>query len=203
MSHYPILLASSSPYRAQLLSKLGLSFEQASPDLDETPHKNESLDAMVKRLSAAKAKALESNYPNHIIIGSDQALVSPDGQILGKPMSIDNAIAQLQLLSNKRVTFLTGLTLICPQKYNTAHYIQTVVEEFTVYFKSLSKSEIEAYVNAEKPLNCAGSFKSEGLGISLFKKLEGDDPNTLIGLPLIRLCELLNNIGLNVLSHQK
>lgn len=200
MLKHPILLASSSAYRAQLLNKLRLPFIQASPNIDESQQHNESAEQLVQRLSMAKVEALAMPYPDHYIIGSDQALVAPDGQLLGKPLTIENAIKQLTMLSGERVIFYTGLTLLSPATVQSAKTIQTIVEPFTVYFKHLSAKEIESYVYAEKPLDCAGSFKSEGLGICLFTKLSGDDPNSLVGLPLIRLCELFSQVGIKVLA---
>lgn len=199
----PILLASSSPYRAQLLAKLNLPFIQASPELDETHLPHEVPESLVKRLSLAKAEALSETYPEYYIIGSDQSLCAPNGEILGKPHTVENAIKQLSLLSGNRVTFFTGLSLISPKSCSESLAKQTVVVPFIVHFKELSKAEIEAYVRAEMPLDCAGSFKSEGLGISLFEKLEGEDPNSLIGLPLIKLCQLFSNVGINPLLMQK
>lgn len=199
----PILLASSSPYRAQLLAKLNLPFIQASPDLDESHLPNETPKDLVQRLSLAKAQALTKSYPEYFIIGSDQSLCAPSGEILGKPHTAENAIKQLSLLSGERVNFFTGLSLVSPNSFSEGVTTQTIVEPMTVHFKKLSMAEIKAYVAAEMPLDCAGSFKSEGLGISLFEKLEGDDPNSLIGLPLIQLCRLLNNVGINPLLMQK
>lgn len=190
----PILLASSSPYRRELLARLGLAFEWASPDIDERPLINESTDALVTRLSLAKAKTLANEYPNHLIIGSDQVAVLGD-QIIGKPYTYERAFTQLQAASNNELIFKTGLCLL-----NAATgEAQITVEEFKVFFRKLSEEQIHHYLAYEQPYDCAGSFKCEGLGIALFNKLSGDDPNTLVGLPLIRLVDMLKNVGIDPL----
>lgn len=192
-----LVLGSTSPFRKILLEKLNLAFKCAKPNIDESPLHNESPQALVERLAIEKAKAVSAEFSNALIIGSDQVAVC-DGDILGKPHNFDNGVKQLTQFSNKAVTFYTGLSV-----YNTkTQQSHSVVEPFKVHFNSLSTSDIENYLHAEQPYNCAGSFKSEGLGICLFKKLEGDDPNTLIGLPLIKLVELLKKHGLNVLEQQ-
>ena len=181
-----LILASTSPWRRMLLEKLGLPFECAAPDVDETPRPEESARQLVTRLAQAKAQSLASRYPNHLIIGSDQVCVL-DGEITGKPHTEENARRQLRKASGSIVTFYTGLAL-----YNSASgHLQTECEPFDVHFRHLSDKEIEGYVRKENPLQCAGSFKSEGLGITLFERLEGRDPNTLVGLPLIALCQML------------
>jgi len=148
-------------------------------------------------LAIEKAQAVAHQYPDALIIASDQVAVC-DSDILGKPHTFDNGVKQLTKFSDKAVIFYTGLSV-----YNSKTKTnRSLVETFTVHFKLLSQSDIENYLNAEQPYNCAGSFKSEGLGICLFKKLEGDDPNTLIGLPLIKLVSLLKQHGVNVLSEQ-
>ncbi|TYL43575.1 nucleoside triphosphate pyrophosphatase [Dickeya sp. ws52] len=189
-----IVLASTSIYRKALLEKLGLPFVCAAPDIDETPHDGENTVSLVRRLAISKARALANRYPNHLIIGSDQVCVL-EGAITGKPHTPENAIRQLQQASGQCITFYTGLALF---NSSTAH-LQSVVEPFDVYFRTLSTREIERYVDIEQPLDCAGSFKSEGLGITLFDRLSGRDPNTLIGLPLITLLELLREEGVNPL----
>ena len=181
-----LLLASSSPFRRQLLDKLGLDFIHQSPDIDETRLAGESPVALVMRLAREKAAALAGSHPDTLIIGSDQVAVIGD-QVLGKPGTREKAIEQLSAASGQRVTFLTGLCLL-----NTATgRTQVACDPFHVQFRTLRPAQIERYVDAEQPLNCAGSFKSEGLGIVLFKALEGRDPNTLVGLPLILLTEFL------------
>ncbi|WP_298439103.1 nucleoside triphosphate pyrophosphatase [uncultured Ferrimonas sp.] len=192
-----LILGSTSPFRREILAKLGLPFECDKPHVDETPLANETAEQLVARLAEAKARAVAARHPNALVIGSDQVAVV-DGAILGKPGNFDNAVAQLQSAAGKVVTFYTGLSLVNGASDNA----QTTVELFKVYFKALSREQIEGYVNAEQPFNCAGSFKSEGLGIMLFDRLEGRDPNTLIGLPLITLGEMLANQGIDVLTQQ-
>jgi MAF protein len=189
-----LLLASTSIYRQQLLEKLHLPFICAAPQTDETPLPGESAEALVLRLAAAKAQALAMAYPDYLIIGSDQVCVIA-GEITGKPHSEENARQQLRKASGQQVTFYTGLAL-----YNSrSQRLQVICEPFHVHFRTLSEVEIETYVRLEQPLYCAGSFKSEGLGIALFEKLEGRDPNALIGLPLIALLEMLRAEGINPL----
>ncbi|EKM7809303.1 TPA: septum formation inhibitor Maf [Klebsiella aerogenes] len=189
-----LLLASTSPWRRMLLEKLSLPFECAAPEVDETPLPGESARQLVVRLAQAKAQALASRFPHHLIIGSDQVCVL-DGEITGKPHTEENAHRQLRKASGTIVTFYTGLAL-----YNSANgHLQTECEPFDVHFRHLSDHEIEAYIRKENPLQCAGSFKSEGLGITLFERLEGRDPNSLVGLPLIALCQMLRREGFNPL----
>jgi len=189
-----IVLASSSPYRKELLNKLGIAFECDSPDIDETAKNNETPQELVARLAEQKAKAVAERHPEALIIASDQ-VATLNGQILGKPHTHENAVKQLTDAAGHHVLFLTSLAL-----YNsTSGVVQLEVVPFSVHFRQLKSSEIENYLNKEQPYNCAGSFKSEGLGITLFKRLEGDDPNTLIGLPLIRLNEMLNKEGVTVI----
>lgn len=189
-----IVLASTSPYRRELLEKLGMPFITAAPLVDETPIPGEDARQLVMRLAQAKAQALSMQYPNHLIIGSDQVCVL-DGKIVGKPHTEEKAVEQLLIARNSIVTFYTGLAL-----YNSAAgNLQVICEPFDVHFRHLSEQEIRNYVYKEQPLQCAGSFKSEGLGITLFERLSGKDPNTLVGLPLISLCEMLCNEGCNPL----
>ena len=189
-----LLLASTSPWRRMLLEKLTLPFECAAPEVDETPQPGESARQLVVRLAQAKAQALASRFPQHLIIGSDQVCVL-DGEITGKPHTEENAHRQLRKARGTIVTFYTGLAL-----YNSANgHLQTECEPFDVHFRHLSDQEIEAYIRKENPLQCAGSFKSEGLGITLFERLEGRDPNSLVGLPLIALCQMLRREGFNPL----
>lgn len=190
-----LILGSSSPFRAEILTKIGLPFITASPDIDESSLAGEQAEQLVKRLSEQKAYKIAESHPNALIIGSDQVAVL-EGTILGKPGNHDNAVKQLTAASGKTVKFLTGLALLNSQ---TGH-IQSVVETFEVGFKTLSASQIDFYLRQEQPYQCAGSFKSEGFGISLFSKLQGNDPNSLIGLPLIRLISLLEAEGIDVLQ---
>jgi MAF protein len=192
-----LVLGSTSPFRKTILEKLKLPFHCAKPNVDETEKNNECPQALVERLAIEKAKAVRDEYPNALIIGSDQVAVCK-GEILGKPHNFDNAVIQLSKFSGKSITFYTGLCVYDSKKEKAV----SLVEPFTVHFNQLSQDDIASYLNAEQPYNCAGSFKSEGLGICLFSKLEGDDPNTLIGLPLIKLVELLKQQGINVLAEQ-
>lgn len=190
-----LVLASTSPFRRELLGKLGLPFEADSPDVDESRLEGESPQVLVARLAEAKARAVAARHPDALIIGSDQVAVN-DGVILGKPGSHDKAMEQLRAASGKAVTFYTGLCL-----YNAAaDRAQVEVVPFSVFFRELTDARIDAYLRREQPYNCAGSFKSEALGITLFDRLEGEDPNTLIGLPLIRLTRMLEAEGVEVLA---
>lgn len=182
----PLILASSSPFRREVLGKLGLAFDHHSPDIDESARAGERPTDLVLRLARAKADALAASHPDALIIGSDQVAVI-DGEVLGKPGDHANARAQLRRASGRRVTFLTGLCLL--DAASGRH--QTGCERFQVHFRTLRDDQIERYIEQEQPFNCAGSFKSEGLGIVLFKALEGRDPNALIGLPLIMLTDFL------------
>ena len=192
-----IVLGSTSPFRKSILEKLNIPFECAKPNIDETALTNEMPHALVERLAIEKAKAVAEHFPNALIIGSDQVALC-DGEIIGKPHNFENGVKQLTQFSGKSITFYTGLCV-----FDSADSkVKSLVEPFTVHFNKLTRPEIENYLKAEQPYNCAGSFKSEGLGICLFKKLEGDDPNTLIGLPLIKLVALLKAHGLDVLAEQ-
>jgi len=185
-----LVLASTSPFRRSILEKLGVPFDCHAPEVDETPQPGETPSQLVERLSIAKAQAVAAHLKEGLVIGSDQVAVI-DNDILGKPGNHANAVAQLERAAGKTVTFLTGLALV-----NAASgSIQAEVVPFKVVFRQLTREQIENYLNAEQPYNCAGSFKSEGLGIALFERLEGDDPNTLIGLPLIRLIRMLEKEG--------
>ena len=181
-----LVLASTSPFRRELLGRLGLPFEVAAPAVGESRLPGESPEALVLRLSEAKARAVATQLADALVIGSDQVAVI-DGQVLGKPGDRERAIAQLSRASGRRVTFLTGLSLV-DAATGRAH---TLCEPFHVHFRALSAEQIARYVDREQPFNCAGSFKSEGYGITLFERLEGDDPNALIGLPLIQLVRML------------
>lgn len=188
-----LLLASSSPYRQELLSRLGLPFESCTPDIDETHLPGESAEQLVNRLAEQKARALAERYPNHLIIGSDQAAVL-DSKIIGKPHTFERAKQQLQSASGNSVRFLTGLALLD----SATGRIQADCIPFTVHFRELDEARIERYLRIEKPYDCAGSFKAEGLGISLFRATEGEDVTSLVGLPLIRLVDMLLTAGYDV-----
>jgi MAF protein len=192
-----LVLASTSTYRASLLSKLQLPFITDSPNIDEQPLLNEPVSDLVLRLAEQKAYALSKKYSNSLIIGSDQVatLNHENGTpiLLTKPITIENAIKQLKICSGKSVEFLTGLALL-----NTkTRQIQSSVTPFKIYFRNLTSSQIKNYVEIEQPLDCSGSFKAEGLGICLFEKMEGTDPNALIGLPLIALTSMLKIEGIS------
>lgn len=190
-----IVLASTSPFRRELLARLRLPFHAASPEVDEARLPHEGPQALVTRLAEAKARAVGATHPGALVIGSDQ-VACIDGAILGKPGDRERAIAQLTQASGRSVVFYTGLCLL-----NTrTGQAEVACEPFRVHFRNLSARQIAAYVDRERPFNCAGSFKSEGLGIALFEKLEGDDPNALIGLPLIRLIAMLGRAGVDVLG---
>ncbi len=189
-----IILASSSPFRKALLQRLQLNFDALSPEVDETAISGESPEALVARLALLKASEVAKDHPNALIIGSDQVAII-DGQILGKPGNHARASAQLQAASGKRVSFLTSLCLL--DSRDGQHQVEVV--PFDVVFRTLNDTMIEAYLQREQPYHCAGSFKSEGLGITLFEKLEGEDPTALIGLPLIRLTRMLEKAGVSVL----
>ncbi len=188
-----LVLASTSSYRRALLERLNLEFVTDTPSVDETPIAGESAEQLVIRLAEAKARDVAARHPHALIIGSDQ-VACIDKAILGKPGSKTQAVRQLLSASGSCVRFVTGLCV-----WNSASNSGTTVcEPFTVHFRQLNESQIERYLDIEKPFDCAGSFKSEGLGISLFERLEGDDPNALIGLPLIRLVTLLNREGVSL-----
>lgn len=187
----PLVLASSSPFRRQLLHKLGLPFQSHAPDIDESRLPGESPRNLVGRLAREKAETLAGHYPAHLIIGSDQVAVTVEGDILGKPGTRSAAIDQLRQLAGTGIEFVTGLCLL----NSASRQIQVEVEPFQVMFRQLSPGQIEHYVDIEQPFGCAGSFKSEGLGIVLFDRLSGRDPNTLVGLPLIALTDMLAREG--------
>ncbi|OLQ94379.1 septum formation inhibitor Maf [Vibrio ponticus] len=193
MTNYQLVLASTSPFRQQLLNKLAVSFITATPNCDETPLVNEQPSELVLRLAEGKAQSCHTEQDS-LVIGSDQVCVI-DGEIIGKPHTRDKAIEQLTRQSGKSITFYTGLAL-----YNSkTKSVTSKLDTFTVHFRQLSQQQIENYVDKEEPFYCAGSFKSEGLGIALFERLEGKDPNTLVGLPLIDLIDMLEAEGFRVL----
>lgn len=189
-----LVLASTSIYRSELLGRLKIPFQIAAPDIDETPLSGESARQTAWRLSQEKARAVVAQFPDALIIGSDQVALL-DEQQLGKPLSHDNATRQLRAMRGKSVTFYTALTLLNARNGE----MQTEVAENRVSFRELSDSEIESYLRKEQPYHCAGSAKSEGLGIALISRMEGDDPNALIGLPLILLVTMLRKQGVTVL----
>ncbi|WP_204127877.1 Maf family protein [Pseudomonas ogarae] len=189
----PLLLASSSVYRRELLARLGMPFVCSSPDIDESHHPGEQALELVKRLAREKALALADSHPAHLIIGSDQVAVLGE-RILGKPHTFEKAREQLLAASGAKVTFLTGLALFNSQTGTC----QVDCIPFTVTMRTLDPERVERYLRAEQPYDCAGSFKAEGLGVSLFQSTEGPDATSLIGLPLIRLVDMLLAEGVQV-----
>lgn len=188
-----LILASSSTYRRQLLSQLGLSFTCISPDIDESPLANESAMMLTKRLALTKAERILRDNPEAIVIGSDQ-VAELDGVILGKPHTAERAFAQLKRCSGRTVHFFTALAVASSQ-HQQSEMVATQVQ-----FRALSDSQLLAYIKKEQPLDCAGSFKCEGLGIALFESITSNDPSALIGLPLIRLAHMLCAEGIDVLT---
>ena len=186
MNSQLLVLASTSVYRNELLKRLRLPFETAAPDVDETALPGESARATSIRLAQEKARAVAAKYPDALIIGSDQVALL-EGRQLGKPLTHDNAVGQLRAMRGKTTCFYTALTLLNSKTGN----LQTEVAENYVTLRGLSDAEIEGYLLKEQPYHCAGSAKSEGLGIALMSKMTGDDPNALVGLPLILLIEML------------
>jgi septum formation protein len=190
----PLVLASSSPYRRELLERLGLPFSWAPPAFDETPLPGETADALVRRLARGKAESLAAAHPGALIIGSDQVAVLPEGTILNKPGGHAAAREQLRRSSGRRVDFLTGLCLLDAR--SAAARIEVVVS--AVLFRTLDDAEIERYLASERPYDCAGAFKSERLGIALLREMHLPDPTALVGLPLIALSALLREAGVAV-----
>lgn len=188
-----LVLASTSIYRKELLGRLGLPFITATPDVDETPFSGEPPQQLVRRLAEAKARAVSTRHPGALIIGSDQVAVI-DGHIVGKPGDHARAAAQLRMASGRRLEFLTGLCLL----NTTTDRAQVDMVAFGVVFRTLDDEQIERYLSREQPYHCAGSFKSEKLGIALCERFDGDDPTALIGLPLIRLVRMLEAEGIMV-----
>jgi septum formation protein len=194
LNSQPLVLASTSIYRSQLLSTLQIPFQTAAPDVDETPLSGESAEQTSWRLAQVKAQVVAQRFPDALIIGSDQVALL-DGKQIGKPLNHDNAVLQLRAMRGKTVTFYTALSLL-----NAASgEMQTDVAITQVSFRNLSDDAIERYLKKEQPYHCAGSAKSEGLGIALISRIQGDDPNALIGLPLILLVGMLEKQGVRVL----
>lgn len=189
-----LILASTSPYRRELLTRLKIPFQVFAPEVDETPHAGETPQQTALRLAEAKARKAGENYPDALIIGSDQ-VATLDGEQIGKPHTHENATRQLRTMRGRSVVFNTALTLF----NSRTGAAQNRLIPFTVTFRDLSDAQIESYLAKEQPYNCAGSAKSEGLGIALIARMEGDDPNALIGLPLIALIDMLNNEGFPIL----
>jgi len=190
-----LILASTSPYRRVLLERLQLPFEIVAPDIDETPLANETPQALVERLAIAKARVVADTFDHALVIGSDQVAVH-DNEIVGKPRDHDHAVEQLRRASGNTITLYTGLALI----NSVTHTTRSEVVPYRVAFRKLTNEQIEYYLRKEQPYDCAGSVKSEGLGIALLKHVEGDDPSTLVGLPLIQLVNMLECEGLSPLA---
>lgn len=189
-----LVLASTSPFRRELLGRLGVSFEIANPRTDESPLPDEAPEDTALRLSEAKARAVAAQFPEALIIGSDQVAVL-DGQAYGKPGTHDNAVRQLRTMRGRTVNFFTGLCLLDARTGQArVRGVPTLVT-----FRDLDDAAIESYLRREQPYQCAGAAKSEGLGIAIIARMQGDDPNALIGLPLIALCDLLEEAGCPVL----
>jgi len=191
----PLILGSTSKYRRELLQRLRVPFDVVSPEVDETPHPNEAPRDLAMRLALAKAQAVAAQHPNAVVIGSDQ-VADLNGEPLGKPGTHERAVLQLQKMRGQTVVFQTAVSVVC-QASGFAH---TELAQIKVRFRDLSDAEIEAYLRAEEPYDCAGSAKSEGLGIALLDAIDNDDPTALIGLPMIRTARLLRAAGVDLLG---
>ncbi|MBK1726423.1 septum formation protein Maf [Halorhodospira neutriphila] len=189
--HETLILASGSPYRRELLGRLGLPFEVAAPEIDETPRPAEPAQQTVRRLAAAKARAVAARRPEAVVIGSDQ-LAALDGEILGKPGTPERARAQLERASGREVAFLTAVAVA------RGDALEEALETVTVRFRALDAETIARYVEADRPLDCAGAIRSEGLGAALLEAVESRDPAALVGLPLVRVAELLRRYGIRL-----
>jgi len=189
-----VILGSTSKYRAELLGRLGIPFERAAPDVDETPLPGETPEQIARRLSLAKARAVAQKFPHAVVIGSDQ-VADLAGTPLGKPGTHERAVAQLRAMRGQTVIFQTALAVVCAE----TGFEQADLAAVEVVFRDLSDDEIEHYLRAEQPYDCAGSAKSEGLGIALLERINNDDPTALVGLPLIRTCRLLRAAGVKLL----
>ena len=190
-----LILGSTSPYRRELLERLRVPFTVVPPEVDENPAPNETPKELAMRLALAKAQAVAQRFHDSVVIGSDQ-VAELDGKPLGKPGDHTNAVAQLRLMRSKTVVFHTALAVVCIETGFVAEGLASV----RVKFRNLSDADIERYLHAEKPYDCAGSAKSEGLGIALLEGIESDDPTALVGLPLIRTATLLRAAGIDVLG---
>lgn len=188
-----LVLGSTSPYRRELLQRLQIPFEVAAPRVDETPRPGEGPEALARRLALAKARAVAADHPDAVVIGSDQ-VADLDGQPLGKPGTHERAVRQLRAMRGRTVIFHTALAVVC----EATGFSATDLARVEVRFRALGDDEIESYLRAEQPYDCAGSAKAEGLGISLLDAIVSDDPTALIGLPLIRTCQLLRQAGLQL-----
>jgi septum formation protein len=190
----PVVLGSTSPYRRELLSRLKIAFEVAAPQVEETALPGEAPAAIARRLALAKARAVATRYPQAVVIGSDQ-VADLDGEPLGKPGTHENAVAQLRRMRGRVVIFQTALAVVCAAD----GFEQVDLAPVKVTFGTYDDAQIEAYLRAEKPYDCAGSARSEGLGIAMLEAIESDDPSALVGLPLIRTCRMLRAAGVKVI----
>ena len=193
--HRPLILASTSVYRRHLLERLRLPFSVVASDVDETPLPGETPETLACRLALAKAQSVAKAHPGAVVIGSDQ-VADLDGQALGKPGNHARAVQQLQTMRGKTVIFQTAVAVVCLE----TGFAQTDLAQVNVTFRHLSDAQIDAYLLAETPYDCAGSAKSEGLGIALLERIDNDDPTALIGLPLIRTCRLIEAAGIQVIT---
>ena len=191
-----LVLGSTSLYRRELLQRLQIPFEVAAPDVDETPHADETPRALAQRLALAKAMAVARRFPHAVVIGSDQ-VADLRGTPLGKPGTHEKAVAQLRLMRGQTVVFQTAVSVVCLE----SGFEQNSLAAVNVTFRDLTDAEIENYLRAEQPYDCAGSAKSEGLGIALLASIDSDDPTALVGLPLIRTCQMIRAAGISLLSH--
>ena len=191
----PLILGSTSPYRRELLQRLRLPFEVVRPEVDETPHAGELPVALAQRLAMEKALAVARLHPQAVVIGSDQ-VADLDGEPLGKPGTHERAVAQLQRMRGHTVVFQTAVAVVCIE----SGFAEQALAQVKVQFRQLSDAAIETYLRAEEPYDCAGSAKSEGLGIALLEQIDNQDPSALVGLPLIHTCRLLRAAGLPLLN---
>lgn len=192
-----LILGSTSIYRRHLLARLHIPFDVAAPDVDETPLPGEAPRALAERLALAKARAVAVKFPQAVVIGSDQ-VADLHGQSLGKPGTHDRAVTQLRLMRGQTVVFQTAVAVVCLDSGFEEHSLAAV----RVKFRDLTDGEIENYLRIEQPYDCAGSAKSEGLGIALLASIDSDDPTALVGLPLIRTCKMIQAAGIEILSHR-
>ena len=190
----PLVLGSTSRYRRDLLSRLNVPFQTAVPDVDETPRPNELPLELARRLALAKARVVAAQFPDAVVIGSDQ-VADLAGECLGKPVTHERAVTQLRKMSGQSVVFQTAVAVVCA----ATGFEQLDVAPVKVTFRDLSDAEIESYLQAERPYDCAGSARSEGLGIALLEAIDSDDPTALVGLPLIRTCRMIRAAGVKVL----
>ena len=196
MKHPELILASSSQTRKDLMQRLGIPYRCVSPEIDETANDERHADDLAQRLAYEKARVIAVQHPHAIVIGSDQVAWREHAphEFIGKPLTVENAIQQLQANSAQSVFFSTALSV----QHAQSGFENTIVEHYHVKFRTLTLAEIERYIALDAPLHCAGSFKCESLGISLFEKMHGNDQTTLMGLPLIQLCRILREFGLSV-----